>query len=214
MQITSELQHALQQVSETLNQAGKCWLIGGSCGLLLQNVHLDAMPRDIDVYTDQVHMAELHHLLQDRSVDEPALSETVRYHSILSHYELEDYTMELVGGFRVRAQGSLYEVHVDKLLLSQAKVIELEGIFVPLMPLSHELVFNMLRNRADRYEAIAKIMRTDLQAHIPLLRQILHSSSFTEKHIRQIVSLLGLNRTGNDSANPLQALLREEPYTK
>ncbi|MWV44730.1 hypothetical protein GRF59_14010 [Paenibacillus sp. HJL G12] len=214
MQITSELQHALKQVSETLNEAGTCWLIGGSCGLLLQNVHLDAMPRDIDVYTDQVHMAELHHLLQDRAVDEPVLSETERYQSILSHYKVEDYMMELVGSFKVRTQGSHYEVWVDEQLYPQAAEVNLEGSILPLMPLGHELVFNVLRERTDRYNAIAQVMRADLSAHLPLLGQIMASSSFSEKHIRILENLLGWSLSGNAEIGSPQGFLREEPQQK
>ncbi|MDR0270296.1 hypothetical protein [Paenibacillus sp.] len=201
MQISSELKHALQQVSGTLGKAGTCWLVGGSCGLLLQNVHLDAMPRDIDVYTDQTHMGELHRLVEQRSIDVPVLSETETYHSILSHYKFEGYMMELVGSFRVRTQGSSYEVMVDKLLQQRAKTADLQGAVIPLMPLSHELVFNVLRDRADRYEAIAKTMRADLPAHIPLLKKICETNSLSEQHIQRMVDLLGLNGFGKEASN-------------
>ncbi|MCJ8011097.1 hypothetical protein MUG84_04975 [Paenibacillus sp. KQZ6P-2] len=214
MQITSELQHALQQVSKTLSQAETCWLVGGSCGLLLQNVHLDAMPSDIDVYTDQVHVAELHRLMKSRTIDEPALSETERYHSILSHYKLEGYMMELVGGFKVRSEGGCYEVLVDEQLYPHAAKVNLQGTDLPLMPLGHELVFNVLRERSDRYLAIAQAMRLDLPAHMPLMRQILDSSNFSDKHSRQILSLLELDKAGNKEFSSLQALLGEEPQQK
>lgn len=191
MQITSELQQALLQMSVRLREAGTCWLIGGSCGLLLQNVHLEAMPRDIDVYTDQIHTAKLHQLLSDRSTDRPAVSETDTYYSVLSHYDLNGYAVELVGGFKVRSQGSLYEVRVDRQLLPHAVEIELESVRLPLMPLGHELVFNILRKRADRYEAIGNTMRKNLPAHVSLLQQICNDNSLSEEHIRQIESLLG-----------------------
>ncbi len=172
MQVSSELHHALQQLSERFGQAGNCWLVGGSCGLLLQNVRLDAMPRDIDVYADDVRVSRLHVLLNDLAVDEPEVSRTDTYHSTLSHYKLGDYLMELVGSFKVHASGSRYEVLVENLLLPEAKTAEIGGFSIPLMPLGHELVFNVLRERPDRYQAIAATMTTDLGSHMPLLRRI------------------------------------------
>ena len=191
MQIPSELQHALQQVSETLREAGECWLIGGSCGLLLQHVQLDAMPRDIDIYADRIYVAKLHDLLLEYAVDEPVISETEQYYSELSHYNVNGYTLELVGGFKVSSQDSRYEVMVEKLLLSHSTAVSLNQAVLPLMPLMHELVFNVLRERSDRYEAIAKAIRKNPSAHLPLWKQISDRCSLSVKHIRQIESLLG-----------------------
>jgi len=210
MQVSSELQHALQQLSERLGQAGNCWLVGGSCGLLLQNVHLDAMPRDVDVYADDVRVSELHRLLIDMAVDEPEVSETDTYHSTLSHYKLGDYLMELVGSFKVRATGSHYEVLVEKLLLPAAKTAAIGGVAIPLMPLGHELVFNVLRERPDRYEAIAETIKADLETHMPLLNGIFAACRLSDKHVLQIESLLGLNGIGEGEGQHFRAT-REEP---
>ncbi|MEI0738470.1 hypothetical protein VQ056_20560 [Paenibacillus sp. JTLBN-2024] len=197
MQVSSELHHALQQLSERFGQAGNCWLVGGSCGLLLQNVRLDAMPRDIDVYADDVRVSRLHVLLNDLAVDEPEVSRTDTYHSTLSHYKLGDYLMELVGSFKVHASGSRYEVLVENLLLPEAKTAEIGGFSIPLMPLGHELVFNVLRERPDRYQAIAATMATDLGSHMPLLRRIFETCRLSRKHAVQIEKLLGLNGDGS-----------------
>lgn len=193
MQISSELKHALQRVCDRLGQAGNCWLVGGSCGLLLQGVRLGAMPRDVDVYADDVHVNALHGLIKDLAVDEPEVSETDTYHSTLSHYKLDGYVMELVGSFKVRAMGSRYEVLVDKLLLKEARMVMIGDVRVPLMPLGHELVFNVLRERPDRYEAIAAAMRTDLGKHVPLLKRISETCRLSEAHAAFIDGLLGLN---------------------
>ncbi|MFU1794820.1 hypothetical protein ACM1RC_13215 [Paenibacillus azoreducens] len=212
MQISSELNHALQQVSGALGKAGTCWLVGGSCGLLLQNVHLDAMPRDIDIYTDEIHVKELHKLLIEYSVDEPALSETSNYRSILSHYKLDGYLTELVGSFRVRTHGSCYDVLVDEMLLLEAVTADLEGTSIPLMPLGHELVFNVLRGRADRYEAIAAAMKANLPAHLPLLKRICNASSLSEQHIRQLEALLNCSGLANADSDPAPLEKRKEPH--
>jgi hypothetical protein len=64
------------------------------------------------------------------------------------------------------------------------------------MPLAHELVFNVLRNRADRYEAIAQAMRYDPASHLPALEGILSCNRFSEAVTGRINRLLGLPAAG------------------
>ncbi|OXL84670.1 hypothetical protein BCV73_17305 [Paenibacillus sp. SSG-1] len=190
MQIPAELQQALHDASHALSQTSSCWLIGGSCGLLLQDVHLDKPPRDIDIYADSASVSELHHALAGWEVDQPVLSVTDQYRSVLSHYKLSRYTLELVGGFEVQAEGSHYKVEINRRLASAGVHAKLNSIRIPLMPLSHELLFNVLRNREDRYTAIAAAMRADLQAHLPLLEDLLSDNAFQSEHIQIISQLL------------------------
>lgn len=190
MQILPELQHALRDASYALDTTSSCWLIGGSCGLLLQNVHLDNSPSDIDIYTDLNSVSELHLALTNWSVDGPELSITERYRSVLSHYQLEDYTLELVAGFEVQTGSSRYIVEVDRLLAPAHASAELDELRLPLMPLSHELIFNLLRDRTDRYEAIAAVMKEDITAHLPLMEQLLASSEIHRAHVLKLSELL------------------------
>ncbi|WP_206107071.1 hypothetical protein [Paenibacillus favisporus] len=190
VQIPAELQQALHDASHALWQTSSCWLIGGSCGLLLQDVHLDKPPRDIDIYADSASVSELHYALSGRAVDQPVLSVTDQYRSVLSHYKWSRYTLELVGGFEVQAEGSHYKVEINRRLAPAGVHAKLHSIRIPLMPLSHELLFNVLRNREDRYTAIAAAMRADLQAHLPLLEDLLTDNAFQSEHIQIISQLL------------------------
>ena len=55
-----------------LNQVPVAWLLGGSCSLLLQDVTLDKLPRDIDIYTDTGGVQPLHESLASMAADAPA----------------------------------------------------------------------------------------------------------------------------------------------
>ncbi|KOP63850.1 hypothetical protein AMS62_00370 [Bacillus sp. FJAT-18019] len=187
-----ELENVLATAIHKLNQVSIPWLLGGSCSLLLQDVNLHKSPRDIDIYADASGIQLLHQSLASVAVDVPHLDQEGIYSSTLSHYELMKYSIELVGGFEVNAEGSSYRVEIDQLLYPAAAARHIQGGTVRVMPLSHELVFNVLRGRADRYEAIAEAMRKDKEQHIPLLQQILSRNQLNEEHKRALDQLLGL----------------------
>ncbi|GGH24587.1 hypothetical protein [Paenibacillus segetis] len=163
---------ALKELVVRFENSGHGWLLGGSSGLWLQGVSLGAPPRDIDIYADMEDVEQLHDQLTEIMLDEPRLDKSGLYISRLSHYRLGNLTMELVGGFEVNTLDASYVTEVSSVLLEEAVLYQLEGVIVPLMPLSHELVFNVLRERPDRYFAIAEVMRSSLEQHLPLLMKI------------------------------------------
>lgn len=181
---------ALAVMGGLLADCPAVWLVGGSCGALLQGVALDAVPRDLDVYVDASGAKDAHARLQSFSLDEQAYSETGMYGSLLSHYEIEGVQVELVGSLSVRVKQSEYEVRVVDVLSRFARAGSIGGVPVRFMPLAHELLFNVLRDRPDRYEPIAAAMRTDMSLHRPSL-----------------LALLASNRIGPDAVSKLRELL-------
>lgn len=187
-----ELEEALATAIHKLNQAPVVWLLGGSCCLLLQGVELGKPPRDIDIYADAAGVQPLHETLALQAVDAPRLDQEGIYSSILSHYEIEKVPIELVGGFEVNSEGSSYRVEIDQLLYPAATARHIRDATVRLMPLSHELVFNVLRNRPDRYDAIAEAMLRDMNQHLPLLQELLSRNRLNEEHRMVLKRLIGL----------------------
>ncbi|SEL84971.1 hypothetical protein SAMN04488688_106162 [Paenibacillus sp. cl141a] len=187
-----ELEKALATAIHKLNQAPVAWLLGGSCCLLLQGVELGKPPRDIDIYADAGGVQPLHEALALLAVDAPRLDQEGIYSSILSHYELERVPIELVGGFEVNSEGSSYRVEIDQLLYPAAPARHIRDVTVRLMPLSHELVFNVLRDRPDRYEAIAEAMLRDMNQHLPLLQRLLSRNRLSGEHRLVLKRLIGL----------------------
>ncbi|CAG7641304.1 hypothetical protein ACFQI7_11805 [Paenibacillus allorhizosphaerae] len=157
------------------------WLVGGSTGLMLQGVSLAAPPRDLDLYIDREQAAEMHEALKPYAVDEQAESETALYRSILSHYDIGGVKVELVGAFEVRALESEYKVEAAYLSQLQAPWLTQPGLeSVRIMPLMHELIFNVLRARPDRYEAIADLCRRqDTAIHRLMLERLASRNRFS-----------------------------------
>ncbi|PAD79705.1 hypothetical protein [Paenibacillus campinasensis] len=187
--IQPELSEALSIVARQLNQAGPNWLLGGSCGLLLQGVTLDRPPRDMDVYADAEGIGKLHDVLSDHTLDKPAVDEEEMYLSIRGHYEVNEILLELIGGFKIRVGGSVYTTEIDNLLYPAAPATVINGHSVHLMPLAHELVFNVLRDRPDRYLAISESIRLQPEAHRGILERMMGSYTFHAGHVALIREL-------------------------
>lgn len=187
--LPEDLRRSLIMTGRSLNRTDLFWLLGGSCGLFFQGVNLNKDPRDIDVYTDIDAVSALHHELAQWAEDAPHIDEEGIYKSVLSHYEIDGYTTELVGGFRVTSQESVYQVKIKDLLYAYAPEVSLDDISFRLMPLSHELVFNILRNRSERYEAIAEVIRQQPESHEELLRKIVSQTQWNRSHLSLIKQL-------------------------
>lgn len=186
----ASLVSALKELSSRLGQDQAAWLLGGSCGLWLQGVPLEQPPRDIDVYCDRIDADQLHNRLTALALDEPVLDESGRYASLLSHYRLGSFTMELVGGFEVRKGSSRYRTEVNDILSEHSGRIALEGSAIRLMPLAHELLFNLLRERPDRYHAIAQVIRQSPEPHLSLLHKLLARNDWEAEMVTSVAKLL------------------------
>lgn len=191
--IPDGLRKSLLVTGQSLNKAESLWLLGGSCGLLLQGVKLEKDPRDIDIYTDTEDMPVLHHLLESWAEDVPHLDEEGMYKSVLSHYEIERYDVELVGGFMITSLESVYQVKVKDLLYEYSPETSIQQIPFRLMPLSHELIFNVLRNRQDRYEAIAEVIREHPENHEEILRKMMSQTHWSRSHLSLIKHLTNIS---------------------
>ncbi|RUT47680.1 hypothetical protein EJP82_04690 [Paenibacillus anaericanus] len=186
----SEVLMALRELSVRLQDFGNPWLLGGSCGLWLQGVKLGTPPRDVDIYADMDDAVLLHEQLADVLLDVPRLDESGVYISRLSHYRLGNLTLELVGGFEVKTSDGSYRTEVSNVLHEEAVLGQLEGINMFLMPLSHELLFNLLRERPDRYLAIAEVMRGSMERHLPLLLKLLKRNDWNTHLVNKLADLL------------------------
>ncbi|USB34757.1 hypothetical protein [Paenibacillus sp. YPG26] len=185
-----ELISALRRLAQEWENSRQGWLVGGSCGLWLQGVELDNAPRDIDVYTDLAEAHTLHEILQPRSIDKQVFDRSGMYVSLLSHYQMGPYVLELVGGFEVKTGGSHYRVEVGELLIDQASSVQLGAERIRLMPLSHEFLFNILRNRPDRYVPIVEVICLHAREHLPLLRNLIRRNVWAQEHLHIISSQL------------------------
>lgn len=203
--MTPKMQTAIRTAADRCSELTRPWLIGGSCGLLLQGVHLEQAPRDLDLYIDEEAVGDFHRALSDFAVDEPAFSVTDKYSSTLSHYNMGGIPVELVAGFEVKVTQAAYRVDVAGCLSRFSSVHVVGEAIVRCMPLSHELLFNLLRERPDRYESIASSMRRDKDAHLPALRALAAANHIGDLWLRRMCELLHLQRqvlVGSEEVNP------------
>ncbi|WP_215176874.1 hypothetical protein [Paenibacillus albidus] len=191
---------ALLSVAELLSFSKEknppIWLLGGSSGLLLHNVPLSSPPRDIDLYADLAAAERLHGALSAYAVGEPAADWSKGCYSLRSHYRVQGVAVELVCGFQISSGLSKYIVEVER-LMQHAPLQDYFGCEpVRLMPLAHELVFNMLRGRSDRYDQLADVMSRELPLHLPLLCELIHYNTWDATHIQRLEDLLYLSPPG------------------
>lgn len=168
--------------------------------MLLHGVPIHKPPRDLDIYVDQAGAEQFHEALADVAADEQQYNETEQYRSTLSHYTIAGVSVELVAGFVVRAPGAAYQIHIQDMLVPFARRAAVCGTPIGVMPLAHELLFNMLRGRPDRYEAIAETMRRDLAVHLPAMQAIAAANTLDEAWRTKIAALLGLEERFFDVA--------------
>lgn len=180
----------LYDVSKAWTGLGPVWLLGGSCSLLLQQVKLERQPNDIDVYADIADAKQLHTAAPGDPEDRQELNCSGLYTSLLSHYRVGGIRLELVGGFEITAGGSMYRLEVKHVLQEYAPQMELKDNQLQLTPLSHEFMFNLLRDRPDRYDAIAQAMNVHPELHAPLMGRLLQANVWSEMHLGRIAALL------------------------
>ncbi|WP_248756333.1 hypothetical protein [Paenibacillus sp. ATY16] len=152
------IENSLAAIVRLLEGTRAEWVLGGSAGLMLRGLPLRDKPNDIDLYADDEDYDLIYERLKPYASDTKELSECGNYRSILSHFVIEGIPVELVGGFVVRSEGSRYITEVRKLLkpYSEQFVVKngQEELYVPVVPLAHELWFNKLRQREDRLQLI------------------------------------------------------------
>lgn len=180
MNVRRRIENALSIISEAAAGANVEWVVGGSAGLMLRGLSLTSEPRDLDIYSDDADVDRLYGILQPYAVDKPQLSESGIYRSILSHYMIEGISVELVGGFVIRAHGCRYETEVRSVLLPFSEPISLhDGSTIPVVPLAHELWFNVLRDRLDRSQLIIDAYSRHMDRHSEAMEALEQRNQFS-----------------------------------
>jgi hypothetical protein len=181
---------AIENIHAQLQSKHVKWLVGGSCGLVLQDVIIDKLPRDLDIYVDAKDAGIVYEALQSYATDQLVRSQTGIYISLLSHFRMVNVPVEVVGGFEVHVDQSHYQVEVSGFLESFDVTYDTGICRFGVMPLAHELVFNILRQRPDRYQAIAEKMRANPMEYLTPLNKILERNSFSVDFIHKLNELL------------------------
>jgi hypothetical protein len=182
---------ALAKLALMLEGSQARWIVGGSTGLALRGAILERAPSDLDIYVDGNAVVPVDEKLRDYRLDGPTENRTERYLSILSHYCIEDTMVELVGDFRVTAFQSAYKTEVDDFLFPGSDSIEVANHAVAIIPLGHELIFNLLRERPDRAAEAGRLISEDPKRHLPLLQQLIRRNEISFTVAAEALKLAG-----------------------
>jgi hypothetical protein len=189
IEVPIENLQALEQIHAHLQEKHITWLVGGSCGLLLQEVPITLPPRDLDIYVDTEDARLVYKALRSYATDRLKLSQTDIYSSVRSHFQIGNVLIEVVGGFEVQAEHSHYGVEINGFLDGFGASYDIKGGQIGLMPLAHELVFNMLRQRPDRYLAIAERMGKNPSYYLTTLNKIVKRNTFSPAFLNKLNGL-------------------------
>ena len=130
------------------------WVITGSLGFALQGVPVE--PHDIDVQTNKTGAYEIERLFSkfvDRKV---AFSST---HVIRSHFGvlmIDGIKVEIMGDIQKRLDNGTWESPVD--LKQHRKIVEIEGMQVPVLSLAYEYQAYMKLGRIDKAKMLKKYL--------------------------------------------------------
>lgn len=184
---------ALACLAAAMEGSDARWVVGGSTGLVLRGAHLERAPRDLDIYVDEDAVSIVHDRLVSYALDNPEASLTERYESTLSHYEVEGTVIELVGHFRIRTLQSIYVTEVNDFLYPHCDKVEVNGYKIPLVPIGHELIFNLLRERKDRAALAAELIIQDSDRHVPVLLALLQRNQLSATIVAEALTMSKLD---------------------
>ncbi|MNO43172.1 hypothetical protein D3C76_333880 [compost metagenome] len=195
-EVPEPLVTALGAFAETLSmpwlERPPACLLGGSCGLLLHGVGLNAAPQDIDLYADLEDAERLHDALGRYAVSGPQEDYSGGCFSLRSCYSFGHASIELICGFEIGHGSRKYSVDIER-LLAYAPVQYFTGIgLLRLMPAAHELIFNMLRGKSERCECIAAYLRHNLSDHLPLLQSLILDNGLDLSFQLKLNQMLGV----------------------
>jgi len=225
-QAHSRFEDALLAFADLAVDSGARWVLGGSAGLALRGARLASAPRDLDIYADAESVLSLHDRLKPFACDGPVWDESGSYRSLLAHYGVAGISIELVGDFEVNARGSRYITEVDTFLYENGDVwtsgsgnglksgaetkfgsgsesesgseprSDKPGRTIRLVPLGHELIFNVLRERPDRAREAARLILENPGAHMPVLERLIARQSLSEEALEELRRLTAGGASG------------------
>ena len=126
--------------------------MAGSLSLALQGVNVE--PHDIDLLTDRQGAFRINAMLKKYEKKKVDYSETEKVSSFLGVFEIQGVKVEVMGDYRER-QGNKW-VGLSK-RLANPKIIEVDGMRIPVSPLEDQLVSYRRSTRPKDAEKVRKI---------------------------------------------------------
>ncbi len=142
----------LRQIHARLRGCRIPWAITGSLGLALQGMPVEI--HDIDLQTDRAGAYEIERHLAEFVVRQICFSraETIRSH--FGALQIDGIQVEIMGNIQKRLDGGGWEEPVD--LVPITRMVDIEGMQVPVLSLEYECEAYAKLGRADRADEIRR----------------------------------------------------------
>lgn len=142
----------LRKIYARLNDRNVNWVVTGSLGFALQGVPVE--PNDIDIQTDREGAYEIDRLFSEFVTKRVKFSSTERIRSHFGELIIDGIKVEIMGDIQKRLEDGSWENPVD--LGRHKRVIELEGIQVPVLSLEYEYQAYLKLGRIEKAEVLRK----------------------------------------------------------
>ena len=132
--IDSKIVKVLKLIESKLRGSGVRWVLAGSVSLALQGVNVS--PNDIDILTDKEGAFEINRIFKDYEVKPVRFRRSRFFQSYFGEFEIEGVKVEVMGDLKELVKGEWRSLSWR---LSTSRIIEVEGIKLPVSPLEDQL---------------------------------------------------------------------------
>lgn len=140
----------LRKINERLNNTSINWAVTGSLGFALQGVPIE--PNDIDIQTDKRGAYEIERHFSEFVTKRVTFSSTERIRSHFGELMIDGIKVEIMGDIQKRNKDGSWEKPVS--LEYHKRVVEVEGMKVPVLSLEYEYKAYLKLGRVDKAEML------------------------------------------------------------
>ncbi|MEW5759751.1 MAG: hypothetical protein AB1779_03175 [Candidatus Thermoplasmatota archaeon] len=145
----------LRKIYARLSNTNVNWVVTGSLGFALQG--MPVKPNDIDIQTDKRGAYEIERHFSDFVTKKVEFSFTERICSHFGELMIDGIKVEIMGDIQKRLEDGSWENHVD--LVQHKRVIEIEGMQVPVLSLEYEYQAYLKLGRIGKAEMLMKWLK-------------------------------------------------------
>ena len=142
----------MRLLCKSLETSDVRWVLAGSLSLALQGISVE--PHDIDLLTDRQGAFRINAMLKKYEQKAVDYAETEKVSSFFGVFEIQGVKVEVMGDYRER-QGTKW-VSLSR-RLANPKIIEVDGVRIPVCSLEDHLVSYRRLKRPKDAEKIRKI---------------------------------------------------------
>ena len=140
----------LRKINVRLNNTNINWVVTGSFGFALQGLSVE--PNDIDIQTDKEGAYEIERHFSEFMTKRITFSSTEKIRSHFGELMIDGIKVEIMGDIQKRLEDGSWENPVD--LKNHKKVVEIEGMQIPVLSLEYEYQAYMNLGRIEKAEML------------------------------------------------------------